>query len=187
MTLLYVNVHPHGAERRQGLNHLSLPPLGGNNAGQRYSGPVCLSWLCAHAGGRSVDAWKRHLPVWREVAGQHGLFAWGPLVFLHAVSSERYRVKGHQVETLVISGVIQTYTNPTTDTQITICVLTHLPPFPHTPLGVWECGCEVCGTPYAMERMSSTSLSTPFCTKSRIARLHGSRQRDFGGWATPTA
>jgi hypothetical protein len=42
MGLLYVNVHLLGAERRQGLNHLSLPPLGGNKAGRRYSGPAAL-------------------------------------------------------------------------------------------------------------------------------------------------
>ena len=70
MTLLYVNVHPHGAERRQGLNHLSLPPLGGNKAGQRYSGPVALKFgllgCTPMRGGRSVDA----PPWWATLAAR---------------------------------------------------------------------------------------------------------------------
>ena len=76
MTLLYVNVHPLGAERRQGLNHLSLPPLGGNHAGQRYSGPVALKFgllgCTPMRGGRSVDAWKQHLPPAPIPASLHG-------------------------------------------------------------------------------------------------------------------
>ena len=79
------------ARSREATGHelLELAALGGNHAGQRYSGPVALKsgFLgCAPLrGGRSVDAWKQHLPVWREVAVQRGIAARAALAFYMGV------------------------------------------------------------------------------------------------------
>ena len=66
-------------QKATGYELLEIANLGGNHAGQRYSGPVELKFGllgCTHMrGGRSVDAWKQHLPVWPEAAVQYGLFA----------------------------------------------------------------------------------------------------------------
>ena len=59
-----------------GLEPLELANLGGVAAGQRYSGPVALNFgllgCTPLRGGRSVDAWKRHLPPAPIPASLHG-------------------------------------------------------------------------------------------------------------------
>ena len=66
------------ARSREATGHelLELAALGGNHAGQRYSGPVALKFGllgCTHMrGGRSVDPWKQHLPPAPIPASLHG-------------------------------------------------------------------------------------------------------------------
>ena len=55
---------------------LELAALGGNNAGQQYPDPVALKFgllgCTPMRGGRSVDAWKQHLPPAPIPASLHG-------------------------------------------------------------------------------------------------------------------
>ena len=74
MTLLYVNVHLLGAERRQGLNHLRLPPWVATTPASVTRVQSAFLGCTPMRGGRSVDAppWKRHLPPAPIPASLHG-------------------------------------------------------------------------------------------------------------------
>ncbi len=70
---------PARGPKATGLEPLEIAALGGVAACQHYSDPVALKFgllgCTPMRGGRSVDPWKRHLPVWPEAAVQYGLFA----------------------------------------------------------------------------------------------------------------